>query len=110
MKLINSSPIKEGLTFSAGYTHGCSVSIIHGKPKTVPEIERYHYHSKDSEYFYVVQGALTVNVNGKNVLINKGQCLETEPLEKHKIVGLDEGTEYLIIRTNILPAEKTIVE
>lgn len=110
MKLINSTKITDGISFSAGYTHGCSVMIVHGKPKEIPEKEKTHYHSKDSEYFYVLEGTLTVNVAGKDISISKGQCLETEPMELHKIVGISENVEYIIVRTNFLPAEKVVVE
>ena len=107
---MNSTEVTEGISYSAGYTHGCSVMMVHGKPKVIPEKEKLHYHYKDSECFYVLEGTLTINVNGKDIIIEKGQCLETEPLEKHKIVGLSGNCEYMIVRTNILPAEKVVIE
>lgn len=111
MKLLDSSPIAKGVSYSAGYTKGCSVMIVHAKPETatIPS-EKLHYHSKDSEYFYVLWGELEIIVEGKSVAVKKGKCLETEPGEKHKIVSLRKGTEYIVVRTNLFPGEKVVVE
>lgn len=110
MKLLNSTPVTQGIRYSAGYTHGCSVTIVHGNPKVIPDKEKLHYHTKDSEYFYVLEGTLTVNVAGQDILIAKGQCLEAEPMEIHKIVKLGLNAEYIIVRTNVLPSEKVVIE
>lgn len=110
MKLINSTNVTEGVTFSAGYSNDCSVMIVHAKPPTVPPNEKSHYHTKDSEYFYILKGELELLVNDKKITVSVGQCLVAEPKEIHKIVGLKNGTEYMVIRTNFLPGEKVIVK
>lgn len=109
MKVLSSTPIAKGISYSAGYTKGCSIMIVHAKPTITPK-EKLHYHTKDSEYFYVLQGELKVNVGGKRTSIKKGECLEAQPGEKHKIISLKKDTEYIVVRTNLLPGEKVLSE
>lgn len=110
MKLINSTKVTEGVAFSAGYSNNCSVMIVHAKPPRVPPNEKLHFHTKDSEYFHVLKGELEVLLNNEKILVTEGQCLMAEPKETHKIVGIKKGTEYMVIRTNIFPGEKVIVD
>jgi mannose-6-phosphate isomerase-like protein (cupin superfamily) len=105
MKLIGSTEFAPGVSFSAGYTHGCSVMIVHAKPNKAPD-EKPHCHSQDSEYFHILKGELRIEVDGRKVVIHPDQCLETEPGEKHKILSFKPGTEYIVVRTNRLPGEK----
>ena len=65
MKLLDSTPITKGISYSTGYSKGCSVTIVHAKltPTTVPD-KQPHYHTKDSEYFYVLKGEITIDVEG----------------------------------------------
>lgn len=72
MKLMNSIQVAESISYSAGYTHGCSIMMVRRKHKIIPEKEKLHYHYKDSEHFYVLDGALTINVNGKDIIVEKG--------------------------------------
>ena len=110
MKFLESTQIAPGISYSAGYTHNCSIMIVHGNPKEIPTIEKYHYHSEDSEYYYVLKGTLHVDVAGQEIKIEQKQCLEVEPKEIHKITKISDDVEYIIVRTNILPGEKIIVE
>ncbi|MFC1790056.1 cupin domain-containing protein [Patescibacteria group bacterium] len=108
MKLLNSTPIARGISYSAGYSNGCSVVIVHAKPETGSR-GKLHYHTKDSEYFYVLHGELILEVEGKKIKVKKGECLETEPGEKHKVTSFEKNTEYIVVRTNLLPGEKVIL-
>jgi len=83
MKLLNSTPITKGITFSVGYTKGCSVTMVHAKPTALPT-EKPHYHSRDSEYFYVLRGSLKIDVEKKIIDVKEGMCLETQPKENTK--------------------------
>ena len=109
MKLLKSTPIAKGITYSAGYDKDCSVMIVHTKPTAAPS-EKFHYHTKDSEYFYVLLGKLELDVEGKRICIKKGECLEAQPGEKHNIISLEKDTEYIVVRTNLLPGEKVLSE
>ena len=110
MKLIESTKVTEGISYSAGYSHNCSIMIVHGKPKKIPDIEKFHYHTEDSEYYYVLKGKMTINVKGEDIEVMETQCLEVEPKETHKIISISDNVEYIIVRTNNLPGEKVIFE
>jgi mannose-6-phosphate isomerase-like protein (cupin superfamily) len=97
------------MTFTAGYSTDSSIILVHAKPTTLLN-EKLHYHSKDSEYFYVLHGCLTLEVEGKTIEVKEKMCLETAPKEKHKIISFISGTEYIVVRTNLLPGEKEFVE
>lgn len=99
----------EGVTYSAGYTQGCSLTLMHIRSSKKNLNDKLHYHSKDSEYYYVLHGKLEILIDGKKVIIKKGECLETEPNEKHRVLKIPEGTEYIVARTNLIPGEKILV-
>jgi len=109
MRLLRSTQIVQGVSYSAGYSNGASVTIVHAKPSSKLN-EKLHFHSKDFEYFYVIKGELGITVENKIITVKKGTCLETKPREIHKIVSIKKGTEYIVIRTNTLPGEKITID
>lgn len=110
MQLLNPTPITPGVVFLAGYDKGCSITLVHAKPLGVPSGEKLHFHTQDSEYFFVIHGAIKVLVEGEIIEVTANKCLETQPKEKHKIISVENNTEYLVIRTNTLPGEKVTLE
>jgi mannose-6-phosphate isomerase-like protein (cupin superfamily) len=110
MQLFNPTPVSPGIVYFAGYDKGCSITLVHAKPSEVSSKEKLHYHTQDSEYFFVIHGAIKVLVDGKEVDVTADKCLETQPKEKHKIVSIEKGTEYVVVRTSILPGEKVVLE
>lgn len=110
MQLFNPVPITPGVVYFAGYDKGCSITLVHAKPHGVPKGEKLHFHTQDSEYFFVIHGAIRVLVEDKEVEVTSDKCLETQPKEKHKIVSVEKDTEYVVVRTSILPGEKVVLE
>jgi mannose-6-phosphate isomerase-like protein (cupin superfamily) len=110
MQLFDPTPISPGVVYFAGYDKGCSITLVHAKPKGIPSNEKLHYHTQDSEYFFVIHGAIKVIVDSKEIEVSANKCLETQPKEKHKIVSVGKAAEYLVIRTSISPGEKVILE
>jgi mannose-6-phosphate isomerase-like protein (cupin superfamily) len=110
MQLFNPTPISPGIVFFAGYDKGCSITLVHAKPQSGPSGEKLHFHTQDSEYFFVIHGSIKVIVEGNEVEVTADKCLETQPKEKHKIVSVEKDTEYVVIRTNTLPGEKIVLE
>jgi mannose-6-phosphate isomerase-like protein (cupin superfamily) len=106
MHLYDPTPISPGIVFYAGYDKGCSITLVHAKLQSASSSEKLHFHTQDSEYFFVIHGTIVVLVEGKEIMVTANKCLETQPKEKHKIISIEKNTEYMVIRTSILPGEK----
>ena len=109
MRILGPKSIFPGIVYFAGYDNNCPFTLVHAVSPALTEAEKLHYHSQDTEYFLVLHGKIKVEVEGNVIEVNANACLETLPKEKHKIVFIDENTEYLVVRTNTLPGEKVIV-
>lgn len=110
MQIYDSTAISPGIVYYAGYSAGSPLTIVHAKPEGVPPIDKLHLHTKDTEYYLVLRGSMEILINDKVIKVTKDKCLETFPNEKHKIVSYEENTEYIVIRTNLIPGDKVVLE
>jgi mannose-6-phosphate isomerase-like protein (cupin superfamily) len=55
----------------------------------------YHYHKNKDETFYVLSGLVYLNVEGKDIILKKGESLRIIPGQKHKFSSL-KGTSKII--------------
>jgi mannose-6-phosphate isomerase-like protein (cupin superfamily) len=47
--------------------------------------EQMHHYEKVLQFFYILTGVATFEIDGARFLVNAGQGIRIEPLEKHKI-------------------------
>lgn len=74
-----------------------SLSIIQEKmlPKTE---ENLHFHSKAQQFFFILKGTATFEVNNETFLVKEKNGFHILPNEKHKIFNkTDEDLEFLVI-------------
>ncbi len=60
-----------------------------------------HFHKKTTQYNYVTKGKikLVTQVDGEEVkttILNSGDFCVTPPMEKHALVGIEEGSELMV--------------
>lgn len=76
-------------------TQGLSIIQEH-MPPGAREVR--HHHEKSRQFFFVLSGILTVEVDGVEETIREGQGLEIAPGVKHQAINsADTPVEFLVI-------------
>lgn len=74
-----------------------SLSIIQEKMPPNTE-ENVHYHSKAQQFFYILKGIATFELNGKTIIVQENQGLHIKPNEKHRIFNKSNfDLEFIVI-------------
>lgn len=73
------------------------LSVIHERmPKNSSEVK--HYHQQARQFFFVLSGTATIEVNGEQILLNQQEGLEIPPLTSHQMMNnSDKDVEFLVI-------------
>ncbi len=102
--------VKEGSHLFCGHWNGSPVEI--GLTETlynVPETEQRHYHDYH-EYYVVLDGDGTLEVEGSLVPLVAGTTVMVEPGEKHRVVAVGaSGIRWLIVKERSEPYSKHVV-
>lgn len=67
--------------------------------KIAPGIKEIkHYHERAWQFFYILSGSGTINIDGSNIELNKNDSIEVPPLAVHQLYN-DSNTDlqFLII-------------
>ncbi|MGE7951803.1 cupin domain-containing protein [Lysinibacillus xylanilyticus] len=74
------------------------LSIIHERmPAKTAEVN--HYHAQ--QFFFVLSGTATIDIDGKRIVLHKNEGLEVPPLTPHQIRNnLEEAVEFLVIHNH----------
>ncbi|EKK5268593.1 cupin domain-containing protein [Cronobacter dublinensis] len=73
------------------------LSVIHER-MPAGRAEQRHYHEQSRQCFFVLQGELTMALNGERVTLSPGEAIEIPPLAPHQARndGLN-AVEFLVI-------------
>ena len=64
-------------------------------PKTS---EIVHYHNNSQQFFYILKGKATFEINDKKVIVEKESSIHIKPKYQHKIYNNEESNlEFLVI-------------
>lgn len=59
--------------------------------------EKLHYHATASQFFYVLAGKATFEINGQRVLVGANEGLQIHPNQQHKIMNeSSKDLEFLL--------------
>lgn len=74
-----------------------NLSIIHERmPARTSEV--MHYHNQARQFFFVLSGTATMEMNGECILITSQEGIEVAPLVPHQMSNeLDQDLEFLVI-------------
>ncbi len=72
--------------------------------------ERLHVHRLREEYYFVLQGSLTFELDGSVISVNAGQILGVRPGAVHKVVGGTGPVDVLFVRVPGGRGDKTVLE
>jgi mannose-6-phosphate isomerase-like protein (cupin superfamily) len=73
------------------------LSVIHERmPSNTSEVRHYHHYAR--QFFFVLSGKATLEVNGERVELTAHEGVEVPPLVPHQIFNLSESdVEFLVI-------------
>ena len=64
-------------------------------PKTS---EKLHFHKLAQQFFYILKGIATFELNGKTIIVQENQGLHIKPNEKHRIFNKSNfDLEFIVI-------------
>lgn len=93
------------------YEHHSKGTFYYGKREEIPlrinlssfssikMTDPLHFHKKSTQFFLVVEGEITLEVNGKSVTLSKDNLLEIVPKEKYRVRRVKKGSKYVVIGT-----------
>ena len=59
--------------------------------------ERRHYHNQAHQFFYVLEGELTLEVEGQNYILHSGEGLEISPGQKHQAFNRSAAPARILV-------------
>lgn len=73
------------------------LSVIQERmPPNTSEVR--HYHNKSRQFFYVLRGTATIEVNNKREIVQANEGIEVPPTTPHQIFNeTDQDIEFLVI-------------
>lgn len=73
------------------------LSIIHERmPAKTTEINHYHHHTQ--QFFFVLSGTATIEINGNPIILQEGEGIEVPPLTPHQMQNnTEKDIEFLVI-------------
>jgi mannose-6-phosphate isomerase-like protein (cupin superfamily) len=73
------------------------LSIIHER-MTANTLEVRHYHQHARQFFFVLSGIATIEIDGKEIILNQQEGVEVLPLVPHQIFNKsNHEVEFLVI-------------
>jgi mannose-6-phosphate isomerase-like protein (cupin superfamily) len=73
------------------------------------EVRHFHQHAR--QFFFVLSGIATIEIDGKEVILNQQEGIEIPPLTPHQMFNKsDDEIEFLVISQPTSKGDKVIVE
>lgn len=73
--------------------------------------EKRHFHSKSKQFFYILKGAATIEIDGIIHHLKANQGIEILPESPHKFINQgDEDVEFLVISSPKSHGDRTDLE
>ncbi|MCE9732541.1 cupin domain-containing protein [Pectobacterium sp. IFB5596] len=73
------------------------MSIIHERMPSGTR-EKRHYHSESRQFFFVLSGTLTIELEGSEHIINKHQGVEIPPGTRHRAKNeSDNDVDFIVV-------------
>ena len=73
------------------------LSIIREKmPQGTTEV--MHYHNKSRQFFYIISGSASMEIDGRVYILNKNEGIEIPPLTPHRMFNNSDGDlEFIVV-------------
>ncbi|TXK71714.1 cupin domain-containing protein [Paenibacillus sp. N3.4] len=87
-----------------------NLSIIHERmPANTREVKHYHQHSH--QYFFILSGIATMEINNKEIILNPQEGIEVTPLVPHQLLNKsNDEIEFLVISQPTSKDDRVVVD
>ncbi|NIK80574.1 mannose-6-phosphate isomerase-like protein (cupin superfamily) [Paenibacillus castaneae] len=86
------------------------LSVIHERmPAQTSEVK--HYHQQSRQFFFVLTGIATIEIDGKEIVLNTQEGVEVAPLVPHQMFNKsNDDIEFLVISQPISKGDRVLVD
>jgi mannose-6-phosphate isomerase-like protein (cupin superfamily) len=86
------------------------LSVIHERmPVNTSEVR--HFHNQTRQFFFVLSGIATLEVNGKRIILNHQEGVEIPPLTPHQMINdSNSDVEFLVISQPTSKGDRILTE
>jgi mannose-6-phosphate isomerase-like protein (cupin superfamily) len=86
------------------------LSIIHERmPTNTSEVR--HYHEKSRQFFFVLSGTVTIEIDDKEIILHQHEGVEVPPLVPHRVFNQSEHeVEFLVISQPTSKGDRVLIE
>ncbi|MDQ0227667.1 cupin domain-containing protein [Metabacillus niabensis] len=86
------------------------LSVIHERmPVNTSEVR--HFHNQARQFFFVLSGTATLEVNGERIILNPQEGVEIAPLTPHQMINdSNEDVEFLVISQPTSKGDRVLTE
>ncbi|MBP1996693.1 mannose-6-phosphate isomerase-like protein (cupin superfamily) [Paenibacillus eucommiae] len=87
-----------------------NLSIIHEKmPANTAEVR--HFHEKSRQFFFVLSGTATIEIDGKEVILNPQEGAEVPPLVPHQMFNKSNNEiEFLVVSQPTSKGDRMLID
>jgi mannose-6-phosphate isomerase-like protein (cupin superfamily) len=87
-----------------------NLSVIHERmPVNTSEVKHYHQHAR--QFFYILTGTATFELNGEQIFLHPQEGIEVPPLVPHQIRNESDGDiEFLVISNPTSKGDRVIMD
>ncbi|MGJ7912516.1 cupin domain-containing protein [Neobacillus sp. LXY-1] len=87
-----------------------NVSVIHERmPANTSEVR--HYHKQAQQFFFVLSGRATIEVNNERIILNPNEGIEIPPLVPHQMMNESNGdVEFLVISQPNSKGDRVLID
>jgi mannose-6-phosphate isomerase-like protein (cupin superfamily) len=86
------------------------LSVIHERmPSGTSEVKHYHHQSR--QFFFVLSGTATMEIDGKEIVLGQHEGVEIAPLIPHQMFNKSNNEiEFLVISQPISKGDRVLVD
>lgn len=86
------------------------LSVIHERmPAKSSEVR--HFHNQARQFFFVLSGTATLEVNGERIILNSQEGVEIAPLTPHQMINdSNKDVEFLVISQPTSKGDRVLTE
>jgi mannose-6-phosphate isomerase-like protein (cupin superfamily) len=87
-----------------------NLSVIHERmPASTSEVK--HYHQQSLQFFFVLSGTATIEMEGEEIVLHPQEGVEVPPLVHHQMFNKsDHDVEFLVISQPISKGDRIVVD
>lgn len=109
MKLYNTKN-EAGMKLVCDLNCGSPLKIYRIKYTKEWDGDDWHFHPHGYEYYFVLNGQITVQVEKEEVVVCEGEMLCVYPGETHRVLGGRADQDTIVFRQEFQKNDKVIVE